>query len=153
MSRRGERMPVSAVALLRHEVNELFQRMSVLDRSEPLPSGEWCPSVDVFEAHEKLVIVVEVPGLAPDSLHVVFRGGALVVSGERHARKAGGGERSYLCLERPHGRFERRIPLDSALDVAHARATLAGGLLTVTVPRLHERRGRESVITIEREPA
>ncbi len=143
MSRRIERTPVSAVALLRQEVNDLFQRMSVLDRSEPLPAGEWCPPVDVLEWRDRLVIVVEVPGLAPEALHVSLRAGALVIAGERRARRAGG-EASYLCLERPHGRFERSIP--------HARATLGRGLLTVTVPRLRERRGQENVLSIEREP-
>ncbi len=34
----------------------------------------------------------------------------------------------------------------------HARATLGRGLLTVTVPRLRERRGQETPIEIEREP-
>ena len=57
------------------------------------------------------MIVVEVPGLPPEALRVVFRGGALVLSGERRARKSGG-EVSFLCFERPHGRFERTIPLE-----------------------------------------
>jgi HSP20 family molecular chaperone IbpA len=39
------------------------------------------------------------------------------------------------------------------VDVAHARATLGGGLLTVTVPRLRERRGSEHAVPIEREPS
>jgi len=71
--------------------------------------------------------------------------------GERRARRTGAGA-TYLCLERPHGRFERTIPLDAPLDVARARASLSGGLLTVTLPRLRERRGRETVVPIEREP-
>jgi HSP20 family protein len=152
VSRRSERAPVSAVALLRQEVNDLFLRISTLDRSEPLTAGDWCPAVDVFEWRDRLLVVVEVPGLAPESLRVSFREGALVVSGERRPRR-GGTEVSFLCLERPHGRFERKIPLDLPLDVAHARATLASGLLAVTVPRLRERRGQESVVPIQREPS
>jgi len=117
VSRRGERLPVSAVALLRQEVSDLFQRLSSFDRAERLPAGEWCPPVDVFESRERLVIVAEVPGLPPDALRVAFRGGALVLSGERRARKAGG-EVSFLCFERPHGRFQRTIPLECPLDLA-----------------------------------
>jgi HSP20 family protein len=150
VSRRGERLPVSAAALLRQEVSELFRRLSAFDRSEHLPAGEWCPAVDIFESRDQLVIVIEVPGLPPESLRVAFRAGALVLSGERRARRSGG-EVSFLCLERPHGRFERTIPLEVPLDVSLARARLGGGLLTVTVPRLRERRGRETVVTIERE--
>jgi HSP20 family protein len=150
LTRRSTRPPVSSLALLQQEVNELFQRLALVDRAEPLPSSEWCPPVDVYEARERLVIVSEVPGLSPESLRVVFRERTLVLSGERRARRAGPGT-SFLCLERPHGRFERTIPLDVPIDAAHARATLQGGLLTVTVPRLRERRGRETVVPIERE--
>jgi HSP20 family protein len=152
MSRRTAREPVSALAVLHQEMSALFHRLAVLDRTERLPGTEWSPPVDVFEARDRLVVVVEVPGLPPDALRVTYRDRTLVVTGERRARRAAG-EASYVCLERPHGRFERSIPIDVPVDVAHARATLVGGLLTVSLPRLRERRGRETVLPIEREPA
>jgi HSP20 family protein len=142
---------MSALALLQHEVNELFQRLSILDRSEPLPGSEWSPAVDVLELRDRLVVIVEVPGLAPETLKVAFRDRSLLLTGDRRAPRVGPGAR-FHCLERPHGKFERTIPLDLPVDVASARATLRGGVLTVTLPRLRERRGRESVIPIEREP-
>ena len=148
---RTARPPVSALALLQQEVNELFQRLSILDRSDHLPGSEWSPPVDVFELRDRLVVVAEVPGLAPDSLKVAFRERALVLSGERRTPRVGAGA-SYHCLERPHGKFERAIPLDVPVDVANASAQLSGGVLTVLLPRLRERRGRETVIPIEREP-
>jgi len=151
MTRRAARPPVSALALLQQEMGELVQRLSVLDRADRLPGSEWSPAIDVFEFRDRLVVVMEVPGLPPESLRVVFRERDLVLSGERRARRTGAGA-TYLCLERPHGRFERTIPLDAPLDVARARASLASGLLTVTLPRLRERRGRETVVPIEREP-
>lgn len=151
MTRRAPRPPISALALLQQEMGELVHRLSVLDRADRLPGSEWSPAVDVFEARDRLVVVIEVPGLAPESLRVVFRGHELVLAGERRARRPGPGT-TFLCLERPHGRFERAIPLEGPVDVARARATANGGLLTVTLPRLNERRGRETVIPIEREP-
>jgi HSP20 family protein len=150
VSQRAGRRPVSALALLQQEASALFQRLSLLDRGERLPGGEWCPAVDVFEAHEQLVAVVEVPGVAPESLRIAFRERVLVVSGERNACHNRAGV-SFLCLERPHGRFERTIPLEGPLDVSRARATLGRGLLRVSVPRLRERRGREHVVPVERE--
>ena len=44
-----------------------------------------------------------------------------------------------------------RESFDLPVDVAQARATLEGGLLTITLPRLRERRGRETVIPVEKE--
>jgi HSP20 family protein len=151
VTRRSLRPPVSALALLQQEMGEIVHRLSALDRADRLPGSEWSPSVDVFELRDRLVVVAEVPGLPPESLRVVFRGRDLLLAGERRVRRAGAGA-TFLCLERPHGRFERAIPLDVPVDVGRARATLAGGLLTVTLPRLRERRGRETVVPIEREP-
>jgi HSP20 family protein len=142
---------MSALAMLQQEVNELFQRLSILDRTERLPGSEWSPAVDVFELRDRLVVIVEVPGLAPETLKVAFRDRSLLLTGDRRAPRVGSGAR-FHCLERPHGKFERTIPLDLPVDVVSARATLRGGILTVTLPRLRERRGRESVIPIEREP-
>ena len=151
MTRRAPRTPIPALALLQQEMSELVHRLSALEHADRLPGSEWSPAVDVFEARDRLVVVIEVPGLAPESLRVVFRERELVLAGERRARRTGSGC-TFLCLERPYGRFERTIPMEVSVDVARARATLAGGLLTVTLPRLCERRGRESVIPIEREP-
>jgi HSP20 family protein len=142
---------MSALAMLQQEVNELFQRLSILDRSERLPGSEWSPAVDVLELRDRLVVIVEVPGLAPETLKVAFRDRALVLTGDRRAPRVGSGAR-FHCLERPHGKFERTIPLDLPVDVANSRASLRGGVLTVTLPRLRERRGRETAIPIEREP-
>ena len=152
MTRRPPRPPVSALALLQQEVGEMVQRLTLLDRADRLPGSEWSPAVDVFESKDCLVVVMEVPGLTPDALRVVYRERELVLSGERRARRTGPGA-TFHCLERPHGRFERAIPLDVAVDVARAKASLAGGILTVFLPRLRERRGRETVIPIEREPS
>lgn len=142
---------MSAIALLQQEVSELFQRLA-LDRGEASPAVEWSPPVDVYESRERFVVVVEVPGLAEDQLRVVFRERTLLLTGERRARRTAGAV-SFLCLERPSGRFERSIPLPVPVDIARARATLAGGLLTITVPRLRDRRGLEHTVPIEREPA
>ena len=151
MTQRATRRPASAVAMLQQEVSALFQRLALQDRSDPLPGGEWCPAVDVFESQDRLVVLAEVPGLQPESLRVVFRNRMLVITGERNACHSEAGV-SFLCLERAHGRFQRTIPLEGPLDVSKARATLGCGLLRVTIPRLRERRGQERVVAVEREP-
>ena len=151
MTRRPPRPPISALALLQQEVGNIVHRLTLLDRSDRLPGSEWSPAVDVFESRDRLVVAAEVPGLPPEALRVVYREHELVLAGERRARRMGPGA-TYHCLERPHGRFERTIPLDVAVDVARAKASLAGGILTVVLPRLRERRGRETPIPIEREP-
>jgi HSP20 family protein len=143
------RPPDGDLARLQRDFNELLERLAVAGREDAMVGG-WSPAVDVYEAKGTLVVVAEVPGLAPESLKVAAQGGELVISGERRERKPAGAQ-GFLCMERPQGRFSRRIPLDEALDVRAASARLSGGLLRVSIPRLKERRCRETAIPVERE--
>ena len=148
--RRPARTAHLDLALLQREVHQLLERLSDMDRSDP-PDGEWMPSVDVYECRGKLTIVAEVPGLSPDSLRVTFRDRHLVITGERREKRPAGAGASFLCMERPQGRFTRLVALDVPVDVRSAEARLAGGLLTVTVLPLKDRRGRATVIVVQRE--
>jgi HSP20 family protein len=139
------------IALLQREVQQLLERLTDVDRADPASDGEWMPSVDVYESRGKLTIVAEVPGLNADSLRVTFRDRHLVITGERREKRPAGAGASFLCMERPQGRFTRLVALDVPVDVRSAEARLSGGLLTVTVPPLKDRRGRATVIVVQRE--
>ncbi len=139
------------LALLQREVQQLLERLTDVDRADPASDGEWMPSVDVYEFRGKLTIVAEVPGLNADSLRVTFRDRHLVITGERREKRPAGAGASFLCMERPQGRFTRLVALDVPVDVRSAEARLSGGLLTVTVPPLKDRRGRATVIVVQRE--
>jgi HSP20 family protein len=138
------------LALLQRELNDLVGRLVDTEAPARQRVGEWLPAVDVFDCRGKLTIVVEAPGLAADSLRVSCRGGKLVISGERHDVRPPGGA-GFLCMERPQGRFTRVIDLDLAVDLASAEAKLRDGLLVIAIPRLKDRRGRETVIPVEAE--
>jgi HSP20 family protein len=143
--------PLPDLALLHREVNLLFQRLAEL---EPVPDphpGSWQPPVDCYEAKGHMVVVVEVPGLAPESVQVSVRDRQLVISGERRVKRLPAGQCGFLCMERAHGRFVRVLPLDAAVDVRGAHARLARGVLTIELPRLKDRRGAVTQIPIQRE--
>jgi HSP20 family protein len=144
------RAPLTELVILQREVNQLFERLAELDRADQPAAGEWLPSIDIYECRGALNVVAEVPGLHTDSLRVAFRDGYLVISGERRERKATPGA-AFLCLERPQGRFRRTVPVDIPVDVPKSEAHLSGGLLTVVLPRVKDRRGRETLIPIRRE--
>jgi len=148
--RRPARTARLDLTVLHREVHQLLERLADLDRADPPSDGEWMPSVDVYECDGKLTIVAEVPGLAAESLRVTFRDRTLVIGGERRERRPAG-PASFLCMERPQGRFTRTVVLDVPVDVRGAEARLRGGLLTITLPRLKDRRGRATVIPVQRE--
>jgi len=131
------------------ELERLFARLG-LPHESASPAESWTPCVDVFEADGALTVVMEVPGLAPESIQVSWSSGRLTVSGDRRERRPSGAV-AFLCMERPHGRFTRMVSLDVPVDARRAQARLAGGLLTILLPRLDDRRGRETVIPVERQ--
>ena len=151
LPKRAPRTAITDLAFLQREIDQLVGRLAHEGRMEPdtPTAGEWFPPTDVFECRGNLVVTVEVPGLTPEQLKVTFRQRRLVVIGERRERKPPAGEGVFLCLERPQGRFVRTIPLDLALEVQKAEARLECGVLTITIPRLKDRRGRETLIPIQ----
>jgi HSP20 family protein len=148
---RRRHLPLPDLALLQREINQLFERLLEFQSAEGGSGGAWRPGVDVYEARGRLVVVVEVPGVAPESLKVTLHERELVLSGERLPPREKAEHATFLCVERPHGHFRRAIPLDAAVDAPQAEARLQNGLLVVELPRLKERRGREIVIPVERE--
>ena len=149
LSRRPPRAEPTDLAALQQELNQLFERLSEFDRADHPEDAEWVPSVDIYECRGNVMVVVEVPGLAPDALRVAHADGRIVVTGERRERKPAGG--AFLCMERPQGRFTRSILLDAPVDIRQASAELSGGLLTITIPRVKDRRGHETVISVRRD--
>ena len=148
--RRPARTTHLDLAVLQREVNLLLERLADFERA-PASEGEWIPSVDVYECKGRLVISVEVPGVAPDGLRVSFRDRHLIVTGDRRERKPAASSASFHCMERPQGRFTRTVLLDIAVNIREAEARLAGGVLTIAIPRVKDQRGREIVIPVERE--
>jgi HSP20 family protein len=131
------------------ELERLFARLGLPNDGALAPGDGFAPCVDVFECDGALSVVMEVPGVNPDSLHVSWSNGRLKVSGERRDRRPSGAV-AFLCMERAHGRFTRTVALDVPVDVRRAQARVSSGLLTIVLPRLDDRRGRETVIPVER---
>ncbi len=150
--RRPARTTHLDLAVLQREVNLLLERLADFDRG-PAPEGEWIPGVDVYECRGRLVIAAEVPGVPAESLRVTFHDRHLVIAGERRERRPPAAAASFHCMERPQGRFTRIVLVDVAVDIKAAEARLAGGVLTISIPRVKDRRGREIVIPVEREEA
>lgn len=140
------------------EVNELSEHVRRLfeefDRQHAPgtanASGIYTPALDVIETARTVEVIVDLPGVPPAAVRVLFKDGALVIAGEKlppeHACPAGA---AFHLVERGFGRFARVVRLSVAVDAGRARAMLRAGQLQVSVPRLQERRGGEIVVPIE----
>jgi HSP20 family protein len=108
---------------------------------------EWLPAVDVIETDAALHVVIDLAGVDRASLDVRASGDTLIVAGAK-ASRACSAHATFHVAERSFGRFARLVRLPVPCDLATARATFANGELTIVIPRVDERRGREFRIPI-----
>ncbi len=138
------------ILVLQREVSELFERLSEFEDEAAGSAAPFRPALDIFECDSALMIVVEVPGFTPEALRVSVSRDLLTITGERRS-VAKSGIDGFVCMERPHGRFVRRVRIEGPVDLKAGEARLGRGLLTIRLPRLDDRRGQETLIPVVRE--
>jgi HSP20 family protein len=118
---------------LHDEIEELFSDLWQVPRFSGLRHG-YRPNVDCFHTDDPhiLTVVVELPGVAPESVRVAVGERELVIAGERKRPKVPG--RVYQQMEIEVGPFQRQIRLAEDVDPAGARASFELGVLTIELP-------------------
>jgi HSP20 family protein len=128
------------------DIRRVFQALGRSFSPESL-AGECSPQIDVYETDDALEVVTDLPGVSPKSVHIVAKGDALLIAGEKTPRRTGG-EPTFHLVERGYGRFARVVRLGRTCNPASARATFAHGELRISIPKVDERRGRRIPIAI-----
>jgi HSP20 family protein len=118
---------------LQGEIEELFADLWQVPRFSGLRHG-FRPAVDCFQTSDPalLTIVVELPGVDPESVRVAVDERALTISGERPRPRVPG--QVYQQMEIEYGPFSRTIQLATDIDPEAASAAYERGLLTITLP-------------------
>ena len=141
-------IPTAESSELAGDIQALFDDLaSSLTHEQRAYSGEWKPALDVFESDAAVEVVVDVAGVPPEAIRVLFRAGVLVIAGEK-APALTGPDQTYHLVEREFGRFARAVRLTGAFDIGHSRATVRDGELVVVLPTLPDRRGAAHHIPI-----
>jgi HSP20 family protein len=113
---------------------------------EPLEQAlaPFMPAVDVDRRGDRIIVRVDLPGMAADDVTVTIMDNALIVEGERRveARERGVYERAY-------GSFRRVIPLPENTEAESAEARFENGVLEISV-RAPERRERGRNVQINK---
>jgi HSP20 family protein len=125
---------------LANDIQELLDDLArTLPRERRAYSGECRPTLDVLETDAAVEVTVDLSGVPSEAVRVLFRGGVLIIAGEKAPAPAAP-EQTYHLVERDFGRFARVVRLSGAFDVPQARATLRDGELTIVLPRRDDRR-------------
>jgi len=105
---------------------------------EPFENGmKFIPEANVVETDKAFEVTMELPGMKPEEVKLVFHDGRLCVSGAKQEEKEEKGKKFHR-VERRSGSFRRVIAMPSAIDEAAVEATFAEGVLKVTMPKSRE---------------
>lgn len=102
------------------------------------------PPVDIYETREGLVVLADVPGVAPEALDVRVDHNVLTIRG--HARHVVPGEVTYREYDLVN--FFRQFELNDKVDQSHITADLKSGVLTVHVPKAQDAKPRQIEVQV-----
>lgn len=133
---------VAAIEALMREVDQLVAR-TVAEAG-----GVWTPPVDVIDDRNAFHVLVDVPGVAPDSLTVTLRDRQLEVTGWKGPCREQVGNRRFLLVERASGRFVVGVELPGPVDPSRSTARVHAGVLHVVLRRIEDRRHRVHTLPV-----
>ena len=107
-------------------------------------SGTWMPAVEVTESHDALILSAELPGLEEKNLKISIENNVLTLSGEKEEEITDAPPaKTYYINERYYGAFQRSFALPRTVDVDHVKAVFEKGVLSITLPKLPQAKGRQ----------
>lgn len=128
--------PFRDLNTLHDRMNRLFDETLGRTRGpEPAElTGNWTPSVDVYEDPDRYVLVAELPGLTKDDVQIELKENVLTLRGERKFHEE---YKDQTChrMERAYGAFVRSFSLPSQVETSKVEAKFQDGVLTVSVPK------------------
>ena len=129
---------------LQSEIQELFADLWQVPRFSGLRRA-FRPAVDCYrtEHTSELTVLVELPGVDPDTLELVVADGVLTVAGVRERSRSRGVV--YQQMEMEYGPFRRQVHLGVEVDVAGARASYERGIVKIVLPIAARRPAAERV--------
>ena len=125
-----------------HHFNQLLNDVAdtAARHTPPSSTGTWSPTLwaaaDIHETDEALTLTMDLPGLTSSDIEVTVDDRILTIKGTRSRPEREGA--TTHRQERRFGRFKRTFRLGRSLDPTGTEATVAEGLLTVTVPKSAE---------------
>jgi HSP20 family protein len=133
---------------LQEEIEELFADLWQVPRFSGIRHG-FRPNVDCFHTDDPhvLTVIVELPGVEPESIRIVAGERVLLITGERKRPKVQG--RVYQQMEIETGPFQRQVRLVEDIDPDRARASYAHGVLTIELPVADQPHTGRAVIVVE----
>jgi HSP20 family protein len=114
---------------------------------QELRSGNWfVPATDIYETPEKVVLVIDMPGVCFDCVQVNIVDDELVITG--HVTHGEDQDDYVLYREYDVGHYHRHFGLPPAIDRGRIDAIMDEGVLTVSMHKSEELKPRRIPIKV-----
>jgi HSP20 family protein len=143
-----ELIPAPAFSNLRKEADRFLERVREGDAFEIQSASDWIPNVEFMEKPEAYHVTVEVPGIDPKDIEVLFDNGLLTVRGQKIKTETEDRGARYYRSERSYGSFVRNLRMPATVDGKQITASFQHGVLTILLPKTAETRGQAIPIKI-----
>jgi HSP20 family protein len=130
--------PWAVVSQLQDDINRVFGNLS--DSESSSATAEWVPAVDVIEYADRFDLLIDLPGVDPQTVEITLDNGLLALAGERREeRQTDNGVGDNLIQqerrERRLGHFHRRFILPDTADGENVNASGSNGVLKISIKK------------------
>lgn len=108
----------------------------------------WTPSLDLYDAEDRLVAKVELPGMKKEDIEISYQDGVLHLTGERKPEAFGSKDTQAFRTERFTGKFQRSLSLPAPIQVDQIRASYKDGILTIDLPKSEEAKPHKVEVSV-----
>ncbi|NOZ22377.1 MAG: Hsp20/alpha crystallin family protein [Planctomycetes bacterium] len=136
-----------SLASFRDEMNKLFENFFSSGLNiEPVFGAGWSPALDISETDDAVTVKAELPGVDAKDVDLSLSGDVLTIKGEKKEEKEEK-DRSYYRVERSYGSFSRTLRIPATVEPDKIEATFDKGVLSITMPKKEEQKGKKIEIT------
>lgn len=122
------------------------QESAVPDGTERIQARKvYVPLVDILETEDSLLLVSDMPGVDDKGVDVTVEKNILTIKGSVNNEVPPGYKLSYE--EYGIGDYERSFTLPNEIDRDGIQATMADGVLTLTLPKVKQAVARKVAVT------
>ncbi|MDZ7690513.1 MAG: Hsp20/alpha crystallin family protein [Balneolaceae bacterium] len=114
---------------LGRDIQDLVERVVPLEDK----GHDFTPACDIVESEEQVRILLDLPGMSKEEIHVGLKEHVLTVKGERTDDLSEA--ESYKRQERKTGLFSRSFALPQNVNAAETDARFKDGVLIISMPK------------------
>ena len=103
----------------------------------------YIPAVDIYESENEIVLLADMPGVAPGDVDVDLRDNQLTLLGKVTLEER---QERALLQEYGVGDFYRQFTLSSRIDQGKIEASMKDGVLTLTLPKAEVAKPKKVVV-------